>query len=336
MKKSFPFLIFLIPFFSFSQSGLESILFAVESDSKKIFNRYLSPLMNGAIYSSNAGWFNSAKVHKKLGFDLSLKLNISFVPRSEQKFLIDDLDYITTTATNLPTIIGDSREESLIVTIPTDGTTTVMRAIIKAPKGIKNKVPLGGVPAPVLQLGIGLPFQSEAVIRYSPEYHRKGIDMSLKGIGFKHNLMQYFNPFVKFPLNVSAFASFSKMEIDYDIQSFSSLEGKGQFSEFSLNNYNLLLICSVDLPIISFYGSFGYSGGSSSFNLKGEYNLNYVTDTNIPIQRKLEDPIQMSFNVNDFQTTFGVKYKFLIFNASLDYTFQNYNTISAGISANIR
>ena len=108
--------------------------------------------MKGAIYSSNAGWFNSAKVHKKLGFDLSLKLNISFVPRNEQTFLIDDLDYITTTATNLPTIIGDSREESLIVTIPTDGTVPEMRATIKAPKGIKNKVPLGGVPAPVLSL----------------------------------------------------------------------------------------------------------------------------------------------------------------------------------------
>lgn len=336
MKKSFLFLIFLLPFFSISQSGLESILYAVESDSKKIFNGYLSPLMKGAIYSSNAGWFNGAKVHKKLGFDLSLKLNISFVPKNEQIFLIDDLDYVTTTATNLPTIIGDSREESLTVTIPTDGTIPEMRAIIKAPKGIKNKVPLGGVPAPVLQLGIGLPFKSEAVIRYSPEYHRQGIDMSLKGIGFKHNLMQYFNPFAKFPLNVSAFASFSKMEIDYDIQSFSSLEGKGQFSEFSLNNYNLLLICSVDLPIISFYGSFGYSGGRSSFNMKGEYNLNYVTETNIPIQRKLEDPIQMSFNVNDFQTTLGVKYKLLIFNAFLDYTFQNYNTISAGISVNIR
>jgi len=336
LKKSFLFLIFLVPFFSISQSGLESILYAVESDSKKIFNGYLSPLMKGAIYSSNAGWFNGAKVHKKLGFDLSLKLNISFVPKNEQIFLIDDLDYVTTTATNLPTIIGDSREESLTVTIPTDGTIPEMRAIIKAPKGIKNKVPLGGVPAPVLQLGIGLPFKSEAVIRYSPEYHRQGIDMSLKGIGFKHNLMQYFNPFAKFPLNVSAFASFSKMEIDYDIQSFSSLEGKGQFSEFSLNNYNLLLICSVDLPIISFYGSFGYSGGRSSFNMKGEYNLNYVTETNIPIQRKLEDPIQMSFNVNDFQTTLGVKYKLLIFNAFLDYTFQNYNTISAGISVNIR
>ena len=315
---------------------MESILFAVEDDSKKIFNGYLSPLMKGAIYSSNGGWFNSAKVHKKFGFDLSLKFNISFVPRNEQTFLIDDLNYITTTASNLPTIIGDSREESLTVTIPADGTNPKMSTIIKAPRGIKNKFPLGGVPAPVLQLGIGLPFQSEAMIRYSPEYHRQGIDMSLKGIGFKHDIMQYFNPFVKFPLNVSAFASFSKMEIDYDIQSFSSIEGKGQFSEFSLNNYNLLIIYSVDLPIISFYGSFGYSGGSSSFNMRGEYNLNYFTETNIPIQRKLVDPIQMSFNVNDFQTTFGVKYKFLIFNASLDYTFQNYNTISAGISANIR
>ena len=74
----------------------------------------MNPIMKGAIYSSNGGWFNSAKVHKKLGVDLSLKFNASFVPSADQTYSINDLDYITTDAANLPTIIGENRQEDLL------------------------------------------------------------------------------------------------------------------------------------------------------------------------------------------------------------------------------
>jgi hypothetical protein len=326
----------IFPFICWSQSGFESILLAVESDSKKIFKRYMNPLMKGAIYSSNAGWYNTAKVHKKLGIDLSLRLNASFVPSSEQIFSVTDLDYISTEAINLPTIAGESRQENLIITIPSDENLPEMTTTIKSPKGIKSRLPLGAIPAPVLQLGIGIPFDTEIIIRYSPEYHRRGIDMSLKGIGVKHNLLQYFGPIDKFPLNVSAFASFSKMKIDYDIQSFSSLEGSGQVAQFSLNNYNLLLLASLDVLVVNFYGGIGLTGGSSSFKMIGQYDLEYQTQSNIPIQRTLKDPIDMNFKASDFQTTLGAKFKFLIFSAFIDFTFQEYNTLSAGISANFR
>ncbi len=292
--------------------------------------------MKGAIYSSNGGWFNSAKVHKKLGVDLSLRLNASFVPSADQVFSISNLEYITSEANDLPTIIGSSRQEELIVTIPPDGILPEMNTTIKSPKGIKSKLPLGAVPAPVLQLGIGIPFDTEVILRYSPEYHRKGIDMSFKGLGIKHNLLQYFGPIDKFPINISALASFSKMKIDYDIQSFSSIKGSGQVAQFSLNNYNLLLIASLDVLVVNFYAGFGFSGGDSSFKMLGHYDLEYQTESNIPITRSLNDPIDMNFNVSGYQTTIGAKFKFLIFSAYADFTFQDYNTLSAGISINFR
>jgi len=296
----------------------------------------MSPLMKGAIYSSNGGWFNSAKVHKKLGVDLSLRLNASFVPSADQVFSISNLEYITSEANDLPTIIGSSRQEELIVTIPPDGILPEMKTTIKSPKGIKSKLPLGAVPSPVLQLAIGIPFDTEVILRYSPEYHRKGIDMSFKGLGIKHNLLQYFGPIDKFPINISALASFSKMKIDYDIQSFSSIKGSGQVAQFSLNNYNLLLIASLDVLVVNFYAGFGFSGGDSSFKMLGQYDLEYQTESNIPITRSLNDPIDMNFNVSGYQTTIGAKFKFLIFSAYADFTFQDYNTLSAGISINFR
>ncbi|MAU63323.1 MAG: hypothetical protein CMC38_03100 [Flavobacteriaceae bacterium] len=330
-------LLFLIfPLISYSQSGLESILLAVEDDSKKIFNRYMNPLMKGAIYSSNSGWYNTAKVHSKLGVDLSFRLNTTFVPSSDQIFSISDLENITSNAKNLPTIIGENKQENLLITIPADGLLPELKTTVKAPKGIKSKLPLGGVPAPVLQLGIGIPFDTEIIIRYSPEYHRKGIDMSLKGLGIKHNLLQYFEPIDKFPLNISAFASFSKMEIDYDIQSFSSIKGSGQIAEFSLNNYNLLLLASLDILVINFYFGFGITGGNSSFKMIGRYDLEYQTQSNVPVNKTIIDPIDMNFDTSNFQTTIGAKYKFLIFSAYIDFSFQQYKTLSVGISTNFR
>ena len=293
-------------------------------------------MMKGAIYSSNGGWYNTAKVHKKLGVDLSLRINTSFVPTADRSFTISDLEYISTDAESLPTIAGESRQEDLMITIPADGIYPEISTIIKSPKGIKSKLPLGAIPAPVLQLGVGIPFDTEVVIRYSPEYHRNGVDMSLKGLGIKHNLLQYFGPIDKIPLNVSAFASFSNMDIDYDVQSFSSLNGSGQVAQFSLNNYNLLLLASIDLLVVDFYTSFGYSGGNSSFKLLGEYNLEYDSDSGFPITKYLKDPIDMSFNASGYKTTIGAKFKFLVFSAFADFTFQEYNTLSAGISVNFR
>ena len=293
-------------------------------------------MMKGAIYSSNGGWYNTAKVHKKLGVDLSLRINTSFVPSADRSFTISDLEYISTDAESLPTIVGESRQEDLMITIPADGIYPEISTIIKSPKGIKSKLPLGAIPAPVLQLGVGIPFDTEVVIRYSPEYHRNGVDMSLKGLGIKHNLLQYFGPIDKIPLNVSAFASFSNMDIDYDVQSFSSLNGSGQVAQFSLNNYNLLLLASVDLLVVDFYTSFGYSGGNSSFKLLGNYDLEYNSSSGIPISKSLKDPIDMNFNVSGYKTTIGVRFKFLVFSAFADFTFQRYNTLSAGISVNFR
>ena len=103
-----------------------------------------------------------------------------------------------------------------------------------------------------------------------------------------------------------------------------------------MNNYNLLLLASLDVLVVNFYGGIGLTGGSSSFKMLGQYDLEYQTQSNIPIQRTLKDPIDMNFKASDFQTTLGAKFKFLIFSAFIDFTFQEYNTLSAGISANFR
>jgi hypothetical protein len=95
-------------------------------------------------------------------------------------------------------------------------------------------------------------------------------------------------------------------------------------------------LASLDVLVVNFYGGFGLSGGTSSFKMLGQYDLEYQTQSNIPVTRSLKDPIDMDFNASGFQTTLGAKFKFLIFSAFVDFTFQEYNTLSAGMSVNFR
>jgi len=53
---------------------LESILLA-SGDAENLTNAYINPAMKGLIYGMNSGWYHTAKVHKKLGFDISIGLN---------------------------------------------------------------------------------------------------------------------------------------------------------------------------------------------------------------------------------------------------------------------
>jgi len=98
----------------------------------------------------------------------------------------------------------------------------------------------------------------------------------------------------------------------------------------------ILLLASIDLLVVDFYTSFGYSGGNSSFKLLGDYDLEYNSSSGFPISKSLNDPIDMNFNVSGYKTTIGARFKFLVFSAFADFTFQGYNTLSAGISVNFR
>jgi hypothetical protein len=80
------------------------------------------------------------------------------------------------------------------------------------------------------------------------------------------------------------------------------------------------------------------SGGKSSFNILGnyvlEYNLSSQTNTKIPVN--LSDPVQLDYSIHELSKNVGVKFKFIFLHAFIDYTFQEYDVISVGASINFR
>lgn len=287
----------------------------------------------------NSGWYSTAKVHKKLGFDLTISLNSVVVPDGEKSFDISNFKLIESEIKNLPSIFGDSKNEELNVIIPKSDLHPQLKATFFSPGGIKDQLPLGIVSSPSIQVSIGLPFKSEVTLRYLPEYNRNRVYFSNYGIGFKHDILQYFTFLKKIPsLNVSAFGAYSIMSINYDIQSAERFRGINQITEFDITNYKFQILTSFNLKIIEFYGGIGISGGNSSFSINGEYELDYVVDgdsnTKFPI--KISDPVKINYSIHELSKNFGFKFKFLFLQAFIDYTFQEYDVVTIGTSINFR
>ncbi|MDG1038764.1 MAG: hypothetical protein P8O89_07460, partial [Polaribacter sp.] len=63
-----------------AQNGFENILLADVNDSQKLLEAYFAPGMEGFINAMNSGWYHTAKVHKKLGFDISIGASGAQIP----------------------------------------------------------------------------------------------------------------------------------------------------------------------------------------------------------------------------------------------------------------
>ena len=95
----------------------------------------------------------------------------------------------------------------------------------------------------------------------------------------------------------------------------------------------------LNFPIINFYGGIGYSGGSSTFKMKGTYELEYNTSQPAPNNKKtqvLTDPINLDFDASGLKATVGTRLSLGFFKLFADYSLQEYNTISAGLAFSFR
>lgn len=324
-----------------AQDGMEAILLSGVSDANKLTEAYINPAMKGLIYSMNGGWYHTAKTHKTLGFDISIGLNASVIPSSEEIFNFSDLGLSSnTTSTSLTgaTVAGPNSLEA-----PVKVSTTINGQNVTAnytmPGGVKDDLPLNAMPAPSVQLTLGLPHNFDIMLRGVPSVGSNDVKGNLLGVGVKKEITSLFGPIDKLPLHVSLLGTYTTMDVNYDLQNDSSIQGVNQEATFNLNAYSVQAIASINFPIINFYGGIGYSGGSSKFKMKGTYNLEYNTGYPAPNDTAeviVTDPINLNFDTKGLKTTLGTRISLGFFKLFADYTLQEYNTITAGIAFSFR
>ncbi|MFA5298850.1 MAG: DUF6588 family protein [Lutibacter sp.] len=331
-------LLFLLSF-SVKSQDLELLLLA-KDDSNLLIKNYMTPVMEGMLYSLNDGWYHTAKTHKKLGFDIAISANAAIVPNSSRTFQFNanDYQYLTLESgdSKMQTVMGNDNKSVISVRIPEAGDYKV--AQFSLPDGIGNDLPLNAVPSPMIQASVGVPFSTDISIRYLPKINTDDVEGNLIGFGIKHNLMQYFGPLDKLPLNVALFAGYTTMDATYYLGNTSTgLAGSNQEATFKLNAFTLQTIASLDFPLISLYGAIGYDTGTSTLKLKGTYELTYTYEgTNNTATESVINPINMDFDVSGIRGTLGAKLNIGFFKIFGDYTIKEYNTVTAGIAFSFR
>ncbi|TYA84395.1 DUF6588 family protein [Seonamhaeicola marinus] len=316
---------------------LESIFLASREDANKLTEAYMNPAMNGLIYGMNSGWYHTAKVHKKLGFDITIGANASMVPTKDEVFNFADLglsDFVQPNALTSATVAGSGNGASLSLTHDYNGQTLTSPEIISMPDGISDDLPLNAVPTPAIQAGIGLPFKFDVMVRYVPEVGDDDVKGQLFGVGLKKEITSIFGPLDKLPLHVSLLAAYTNMDVNYNMDG-TAVAGSNQTAEFKLNAYTAQVIASINFPIINVYGGAGYSGGNSTLKMLGEYQLEYDDGANSQMIT-IQDPVNLDFNTSGFRATLGARISLGFFKIFGDYTIQEYNTISGGIAFSFR
>lgn len=327
---------------------LESILLAAD-DASKLTENYIRPAMNGLMYSMNGGWYTTAKTHKKLGFDLTINANLSFVPSKDELFQFIPSDYQFASLPNgestLPTVMSSNNVETTVdIRVPYEGNTFKVTSF-EMPGGITEDLPINAVPAPMVQLGVGLPTKTDLKIRYVPSLNfDDSVEADLIGVGLQHDLMQYFGPLDKLPLSVSILAAFTNMNVTYNIEDEDASDNiiiTNGAAEFKMNTWTVQALGSLDFKIITLYAGIGYNNGKSSINIKGNYRLTYDVEDNNgnqvgTVDESITDPINLDFDANGVRSTLGARLNLGFFKIFGDYTIQEYNTLTAGIAFSFR
>ena len=317
--------------FAQDDDGFEAVIVAGAADANTLMGAYIAPAMEGLVYSMSGGWYHTAKTHKKLGFDITLGINGAIVPSEKELFAFADLDFentITASSATTPTVAGNGTPaEVTVVTQEGDAATFTM------PEGVKDDLPLNAMPSPTLQASVGLVYDTDLMIRATPKLGSDDVKGSLFGLGLKHSLTQYLGPLDKLPLNVSILGAFTSMNVDYDIEDGSSIEGQNQAAEFKLNSYTVQGIASLDFPFVTVYGGLGYTGGKSELNVLGTYEVEYNGGTST---KTLTNPIALSYSPSSVRASLGARLNLAFFKIYADYTVQEYSNLSAGIAFSFR
>jgi hypothetical protein len=351
IAKRFATLVAVILFFSsisYSQIDNFDFLKAGEYDASRLTEAYVAPWANAFGAAVNGNWYNTAKPHKFLGFDITLGTSLGVVPSEDNTFDVTKIGLKDFTGTGMaPTISGADKPGPTLSSKPVAGVAPIT---FQTPPGAN----WGYMPVPSLQAGIGLPLGSELKIRYIPKINISSGDISSWGVGLLHSIMQYLPGDKLLPFDISLFGGYTKLNGNLPVnlqpgtpQFYSSKYPSTAFDDQNFNiiveGWNASLLGSINLRIISFYGGLGYTKTSTVINMTGNFPMPTLNPSLSLTSYVYEDagvlkdfdPIDIE-KFSGMRANIGFRLKFTVITFHADYTRANYSVYSAGLGISIR
>lgn len=302
-----------------AQEDVVAFLNGSISDAQKLSKAYLEPFGKSLGMSLNSGWYNTAKAHGLLGFDITITVPVIIPASSDKTFDINKLNLTywqvkTGQSSKSPTVTGSKSGASAL----TDKSTGV--STLNMPGGAN----LQFIPAPMIQVAKGLPFHTEIVGRFFPTANISGVgNFGMWGVGVKNEFMEFI-PFARrIPINVSFLFGYTQIKSSFDIS-----KPQKQKLEFKASGYTARLLVSKSIPVLTVYGGIGYNHSTTDIALKGTYNVSGVGT--------VTDPIAFDFANNGFTANLGLRLKLAILAFHFDYAFGDYGIFNVGVGINFR
>lgn len=325
-------------------------------DGEKLIQAYLEPLGNAMGANLNGGWNNTAKVHKVLGFDITLTLTAALPPEAAKSFDLRELGLTTLRLRDpgqssiAPTISGSRNPGPMLVFYHDDADLSLIE--FESVEGLN----IPAYPLPMIKAGIGIPGGIELMGRFIPKYAYQDMQLYLWGAGFKYDVLQHIPGLRRLPfLNASITGAYTRVLSSADIDFQKSIYGNyidgipiqggkdhydDQRLDVNMEGYSAMALLSYDLPVITFYGGIGYSNSETSVDLTGIYPLIDADRSNGTTTVSIEDhenPIGLNFrNFSGLQYTGGIRFKLAVITIHADYTKANYSLFSVGLGLSFR
>lgn len=352
---------------SFAQiDDVQRILQAGTEDANQLVRAYLKPFGSGFGAGLNTGWTNTAKPHKKLGFDITVSAGLAIVPNTDKTFDVTQLGLQRLEYESGPmesqTINGANEAGSVLAAYyDPDGLGGLFGPEKLIEFTMPNGTGFGYVPAPMLKAGIGLIKNTEVMIRYLPPYENNDFgSFELFGVGVKHGINQWLPAGKLIPVDLSVMVGYTSMDVSSNFRldaedvmldpentenPFRPTEWDGQSIQLTTDAYTINALVGKTLPMISVYAGVGYEASTLNITTPGSYptvipNEAYQSDpdSNEPlIVDKIVDPIDVGIDGdNGFHALAGLRFRFAIFHISASYTLAEYSSYNVGFGISFR
>lgn len=312
-----------------SQENITAFLSGSVSDATKLSKAYLDPFANGFGNALNHGWYNSAKPHKLGGFDITLSVATAMPPSSSKTFDVSKLGLtawkLQNPALNLsPTLTGSKTNGPVL--IPT-GVIAGQPASITLPKGTGLKF----IPSPMIQVGIGLPFNTELIARYLPKIDVPDVgQFSLIGFGLKNEFKEFIPGLKALPINISVLLGYTKFTSSFDLSAPQTTPSKPQTLDFNATGYTAKLLVGKSIPVLTVYAGVGYNKSKTNVDLKGNYSIPGAAVGDV------SNPFSLEFKNSGVNANLGLRIKLAVIAFHFDYTLGKYRIVNAGVGINFR
>lgn len=322
------FLLMACPSVLFAQDKIDTYLEAGTGDAAKLVKSYMKPIAKSIGIGLNNGWYNTARTHKTLGFDLTITANAVVVPPGGQYFMFRNSDYGNIklahgTSHQMGTALGPNKEGPTLLVLDDHGNTTDKFKALPG-LGLKKQIGYNAVPVPMVQLGLGMVHNTDLKLRFIPNINiQNSTEIGLWGVGIMHDIAKDIS---SIPFDLSVFGGYTHLFLSYDLSGYTA--GNNKSTEFSASSFTIQAIISKKFSVLTLYGAAGYNSTKTRVKLTGTYYLDYGT---------LHDPLNIPINASSMTFSGGLMLKLFIFTINADYTFNDtYSVLTAGFGFRFR